>query len=422
MKLLMVLPSSRAGGHQTNYSLAIANAAQSKGWCIDLVTPADGLHHPNGLRLAEVIRATGGSVLDVPDTKQRTLRCARFLGYLEAQWRRWAWIREAGLAARCTRQHDIAYVDGGDGWYLPYSLLGSPIRNVPIVTVMLRIRYHHRRLAHGAGQRMHGALLQRLLVKGFLARQSLAAVITVDRPWASLNSVEAAGGPQKVYYAPDMGTTITLMDRTLARKQLGIEADRRVILCLGSMDRRKGVAELLNAISHEACPVTIGALVMGANVAEGAVATDLARTLAQKHRLWVRNGAYGNDELAIALSAADAVWLGYRGHSFSSSILWEAAQTGLPVLGCHTGLIAWEIRSQQLGEVVDIDDTEAVALALARLMNHEQLRATWRENGMRAGAGHTAERFGGAVIKTLVNAARGFGAHRYSPGLPDYSR
>jgi glycosyltransferase involved in cell wall biosynthesis len=138
---------------------------------------------------------------------------------------------------------------------------------------------------------------------------------------------------------------------------------------------------------------------------DGGMATlpgaELAVQLAAQERLWLRDRAYSNIDLGLALSAADAVWLGYRDHPFSSGVLWEAAQAGVPVLGCNRGLIAWEIRSQGLGETADIQDIESVVTALNRLLFDEKQRKCWRDNQLRAGMEHTRERFGEAVAEML---------------------
>jgi glycosyltransferase involved in cell wall biosynthesis len=121
-------------------------------------------------------------------------------------------------------------------------------------------------------------------------------------------------------------------------------------------------------------------------------------------RLRVREGLYEAQALATALSAADGVWVGYAGHFGSSGVLWNAVLAELPVLGRDTGLIAWDIRANDIGLTVDIHDSRAVANALAELLTDETGRARWKCNALRVGPLHTADAFGNVVVNALSDA------------------
>lgn len=408
MKLLMILPTSAAGGHHTLYGLAVAQAARDRSWQVDLATPTFQLDYPAGMDLTRVVESTGGRLVDIPCVPGVSPKWTGVLGYAEGQLRRWALVREAGKRAGSTEQYDVAYVDGGDGWYLPCCVMGIPIEKVPTVTVMLRLRYHHSLLTFGAAHRVRMGFLQRAAFERLLRCRLLKAVLTPDRPLAEHYSHDRNGCGRKVCYIPDLGQSISLTDRTEARKALGIGEEKRVIICLGGLGR-KGVPELMAGLADRACPEVVSAMLMGSVDAKLAawLHSDVPAGLIAGGRVWIQNGIYDRQALATALSAADAVWLGYRDHFQSSSILWEAAQAGLPVLGCHTGLIAWEIRVNDIGETVNTDDSAAVARALTRVLCDGEARGRWSRNARQRGALHTPVAFGECVVSALENA----GAH-----------
>jgi glycosyltransferase involved in cell wall biosynthesis len=323
--------------------------------------------------------------------------------------RRWALVREAAKRAGTTEQYDVVYEDDGDRWYLPCCVMGFPIEKVPTVTVMLRLRYHHSLLTFGAAHRVRGGFLQRAAFERLLRCRLLKAVLTPDRPLAEHHSHDRNGCGRKVCYIPDLGQSISLTDRTQARKALGIGEEKRVIICLGGLGDRKGVPELMAGLADRACPEVVSAMLMGSVDAklEAWLHSDVAAGLIAGGRVWIQNGIYDRQALATALSAADAVWLGYRDHFGSSSILWEAAQAGLPVLGRHTGLIAWEIRANDIGETVNTDDSAAVARALTQVLCDDEARSRWSRNARQSGALHTPVAFGECVVSALENA----GAH-----------
>jgi glycosyltransferase involved in cell wall biosynthesis len=231
--------------------------------------------------------------------------------------------------------------------------------------------------------------------------------LTPDRPLAEHYSHDRNGCGRKVWYIPDLGQNISLTDRTEARKALGIGEEKRVIICLGSgLGDRKGVPELIAGLADRACPEVVSAMLMGSVDAKLAawLHSDALAGLIASGRVWIQDGIYDRKALATALSAADAVWLGYRDHFGSSSILWEAAQAGLPVLGRHTGLIALEIRANDIGETVNTDDSAAVARALTRVLCDGEVRGRWSRNARQSGALHTPVAFGECVVSALENA------------------
>jgi glycosyltransferase involved in cell wall biosynthesis len=409
VKLLMILPTSVAGGHHALYALAVAQAARDRSWQVDLATPTFQLDYPAGMDLTRVVESTGGRLVDIPCVPNVTPRWNGVLGYVRGQMRQWALVREAGKRAGTTEQYDVAYVLDGDGWYFPCCVMGTPIEKVPTVTVMLRLRFHHSLLTFGAAHRVRMGFVQRAAFERLLGCRLLKAVLTPDLPLAEQYSHDGQGRGRKVCYFSDMGQSIRLRDRTEARKTLGIGEEKRVIICLGGLNDRKGVPELLAGLADPACPEVVSAMLMGSVDAKLSawIHSEVPAGLIAGGRVWIQDGIYDRQALAIALSAADAVWLGYRDHFQSSSILWEAAQAGLPVLGCHTGLIAWEIRANDLGETVNTDDSAAVARALTRVLCDEEARGRWSRNGRQSGALHTPAAFGECVVNALENA----GAH-----------
>jgi len=224
-----------------------------------------------------------------------------------------------------------------------------------------------------------------------------------DKPLVdySLRHPNECGG--KVHYVPDLGQSVHLINREKARSLLGIEEQQQVILCIGSLDHRKGITELVAGLANDRCSRFVTAMLIGPTDAHLSswLRSEVPANLIESGRLLVRDGVYNSEMLATALSAADGVWLGYRNHFGSSSVLWEAAQAGLPVLGRNKGLIAWEIRSNGIGTTVNIDDSEAVACALTELLGDETARAQWRRSALNIGPLHTAEAFGEAIIQMI---------------------
>jgi glycosyltransferase involved in cell wall biosynthesis len=245
-----------------------------------------------------------------------------------------------------------------------------------------------------------------MAIIGFLRRREVAAIATVDEPFADVASREAAPAWQKVHYVPDIAQQAQPVVRAEARATLGIDRGIFLVACVGGLTARKGVAPLISALGHQTCPSGVGALLVGKADAEirSILRSDLARGLERSGRLWVRDAVYSDDLFRNALSAADVAWVGYRGHGLSSAALWEAVGAGVPVLGCAKGLVAYEIRRHGIGMTADVEDPAVIAQNLQRASTDKEAMARWRENETKVGSLHTPEQFGEAVADVIATA------------------
>lgn len=365
-----------------------------------MAAPTVELDHPTGSELTGVVLSSGGVVIDIPKAKPR---CTGALGWVEKQVRLWGIIREAGRRAEQVRHHQVAYANDGDSWYWPCVALGAPIKGMPLATVLLRIRYHHAPMGYGEDQNRLGSAVQKRVVESLLKRKQLAAVLTPDRSLEMYYLSATRPILERPHYIPEIAETIRPMNRQAARTTLGLRTDRRLIACFGALSDRKGIVDLIGALREDINLRGIGCFLMGSIDAPLASFLRAApnRELLIRGQLWIREGPYTAPDRDAALSACDAVWLGYKGHPFSSAVLWEAAGSGLPVVGCDKGLIAWEILHNDIGEVVNVESAASVARGLRKVVSDDVDRSRWHSNCLQVGAMHTAERFGNGVVDDL---------------------
>ena len=201
-----------------------------------------------------------------------------------------------------------------------------------------------------------------------------------------------------------LGTHVNIESVTTSLKRLrgaytAASTEIRMVIAESVVNVRTHVSKISVEKTRKTLEV-VSAMLMGSVDAKLAawLHSDALAGLIASGRVWIQDGIYDRKALATALSAADAVWLGYRDHFGSSSVLWEAAQAGLPVLGRHTGLIALEIRANDIGETVNTDDSAAVARALTRVLCDGEVRGRWSRNARQSGALHTPVAFGECVV------------------------
>lgn len=402
MRLLIISLVSGVG-HYTAYLRAVLEDAVQRGWNINIVFN-DGASEKADFENVKGLVA-GREVLSV------RVGSARFKGHrgrwLETQLRNWRAVRRA-FNAGCRRFGipDVVYVVECDRWDFAVSVCGSPTPGVKFVTIPLAVRHHHASMGLGSDLTPKDASLQRFLFSRFLKCRGLACALSPDDALVEYSKKYEPALSERVIYIPDIAELPTLIDKTKARQILHVPLDAKVILVYGCIDGRKGIADLLGALSDERCPANQVALLAGAadERAESAlVSEDPGRTLLGSGRLFRLRGWLNDRDTCLAFSCADAAWLGYRGFYNSSGFLWQAARAGLPIIGCREGLIGRWVLRHSLGVRVTPGDRSEVISALASVTGTQNEH--FRSCCLLEGAKHTPEHFGATVCDSLRDAA-----------------
>lgn len=154
------------------------------------------------------------------------------------------------------------------------------------------------------------------------------------------------------------------------RKLLGLPSDRRVIMCPGVVDERKGVDRLIDAFANSAIAKDSILYLLGAH------SQKILALLRDRHAPLVRNGTIiSNDRFATPeefqamFGAGDCVALGYPRHIGSASILLRAAKSDVRILSSDWGWLGWATRTFSLGQTFDATDHQKFVGALNSLVS-----------------------------------------------------
>lgn len=148
--------------------------------------------------------------------------------------------------------------------------------------------------------------------------------------------------------------------RDASRLRLGLPSSGTILGVLGSLDRRKGVIELLRAFARSGVRDLRLALL-------GKLDPDVAESvhgLASRCPLgsvFIRDAVLTPDEFADALAACDWHSVAYPRHFGSSGILVRAASIDRPVLASDFGWVGEATRRYGLGVTCDASSVDAIA-------------------------------------------------------------
>jgi len=167
---------------------------------------------------------------------------------------------------------------------------------------------------------------------------------------------------------------------------------------VGILEHRKGVDVLLDAVARAERRVRLD--VFG----HGSLRAELENRARRLEVDAVFHGEVG--DVVGRLRDADLFVLATRGDNLPIAVL-EAMSVALPVVATRTGGLPELVADEQTGLLVEPDDVDALAEAIRRLADDDQLRVRLG----RAGAARVAEQFEiGAVARQMVDLYRGLRA------------
>ena len=207
-----------------------------------------------------------------------------------------------------------------------------------------------------------------------LRRFKLAMIAHLIRraPWTRLHTVDHLaydwmrdrGGPLalRARLLGDPVDPFTPLEKTEARKRLGIPDQGRYIGCSGTLDSHKGLHLLIPAFARAPLADDDRLLLVGR------LATRLKKMIDGEFAQLVDNGRivvidrYVSDEqLMTSLAAMDVVCTPSAGHLGISNIALRAAAVHRPVLGCDFGWQGMILLKLGLGWVCAVEDLDVFA-------------------------------------------------------------
>lgn len=208
-------------------------------------------------------------------------------------------------------------------------------------------------------------------VNTWAVRKFDAVVSTSREITAELEHVQVSAA--KVHHIPygvdtQLFCPISDSAKSVLRDRLGLPQSPLAIFT-GRLVHRKGVDVLLEAWSccqHEG---DARLLIAGAGPAEESLRTQ-ARALGVESRVCFLGEL---DDVAPYLQAADIYAFASRGEGLPNSVL-EAMATGLPIVATRIGGVVDALEDGHNGTLVPVEDAEAMAKALDRLLAHPAMR------------------------------------------------
>ncbi|MFL9914493.1 glycosyltransferase [Paraburkholderia fungorum] len=347
-------------GHRWRYVEWTMQACTEAGYPCILATESGNEDH----RLARQIVAANRADLQIafvdPQERPRGLlgqsnQYSRFHRYFKR-------VHRVVSHAQPIRLVVVPYVD-----YFFYALpfLGSPFRKTPWIGITMRSTFHHHKVGIKAPDRPIVNAIKAQLFRRAIRSPGLRTLLTIDPTlpeWSARNTSKTSAA---VAYVADPFPDERAENPVLARERLGLDPDQRYLLVYGAISERKGIYELVHALTRlEHAPTLIVAGEQDAGTRH--FMRNHVRSLTPAPL--ILDSFIANDVERDLFSACDAVWLGYKGHYGMSGVLVQAYRFGKPVIATEDGLIGWFSRRCELGPILSDLSSASIGRAITETM------------------------------------------------------
>jgi glycosyltransferase involved in cell wall biosynthesis len=190
------------------------------------------------------------------------------------------------------------------------------------------------------------------------------------------------------------------------RDRLGISPDRQVFLLFGRLEGRKGIYQLLQAVSalppalcEKLCLLLVGPIDSNDRLSMASKITEISQTLPVQ--IITLEQFIPDHEIQSYFQISDVILAPYQRHVGMSAILVRAAAAQKPVLTSSYGLMGEVTRQHHLGLAIDSTNPEEIAKGLMQFLlnlpdqfcDHAKMQAFAEEN--------SAERFANVIFQHL---------------------
>ncbi len=271
--------------------------------------------------------------------------------------------------------------------------------------IYFRPTFHYRDLGMERGFKERVvAIRKKLILTSALRNPHLRYVfcfdsLAVERFPRTHSNARAVTLPEPLYDPSEHGVQSPMLDC--------IQPGRLLLLLFGSLDQRKGLGPVLDALSSLSEPQQSRlALVLAGRIvgSDREVILERIRSFRSKSKVQIvlEDRYLDEEEIQPLIRACDLMLLTYVQHVGSSGVLVRAAKAGVPVLSSDYGLLGAQVSQNQLGVTVDATSAVAIASTLQRWLVNARSIAFNPEKARAFAATNTADAFARTILSRLL--------------------
>jgi glycosyltransferase involved in cell wall biosynthesis len=293
-----------------------------------------------------------------------------------------------------------------DNWQFLLTLgVNSPC---PFSTIYFRPAFHYHEFVNHvtSWKEVIRQWRQKLLLFRILQNPNLRFLFCLD-PFA-VKHIAQLSNRVRIIHLPDPVRSIDsdCYKVEQLKTRVGIDRERRVFLLFGSLNSRKGVYQLLEAIQMLPSSLCKRLCLLLAGSVSHSDKSQIEKLIAEISQVLpiqiiIRDEFIPQSEVQLYFQAADVILAPYQRHVGMSGILMQAAAVQKPVLASDYGLMGEITRWYELGLTVDSTKPQAIVQGLTHFLlespdcfcNFTKMRQLAEQN--------TAERFSTTIFNHI---------------------
>ena len=398
MKVMLVEPFG-SGHHMSLYIRFAVKKLQSLNCELSLLTRPSAVAHPSFQTVKKEI-TKNIPMFFLPEAKYSN--SSNSLSILARQIRDWLVLRREFLKLVKTNKPDVIYVSDLNWIAKATEILGSPFDQIPFVALYMSPKHHRKEMSLGPKSRndwIYDKLFQRLL-----KIPTLQKLIIIDEIFYEFSKQRYKNSLKKILLAPDFALIEGNLSKKTARKNLGIFQSAKVILVYGTLNRKKGIKELLTTLIEGNLPDNLVVLLSGrpSNEIIELMRSKKIKELLENKKIVTSFKFHDSRDEQEAFVASDVVWLGYTDAFYGSSgVLYQAIHADLPVIGQKNGLIGHYVKKYNLGKTVDVENIKNISEVINDLFDKIEIYIKNQKSRENLKNYHSHEKHGQVIYEAL---------------------
>ena len=354
-------------GHHPVYLEKIAEAHLKLGRTVTVLVSDQYLFHSVLVRLSNTYSKLFSIVTLRNDECAKIMKSK--LGYVGQEIALWRSFKNVYRRVNAERSVDFVFLPYADYCLNAIGLLGSPFGDCAWSGICMRPAFHYKDfdVIAPSSKLLH---IKRMLFNRVMRLSGLTRLFTIDDLLVGYILKRSPGLEKRLCYLPDPAASPNAYDMSSLRQHYGIPSDVKVVLVYGSIDRRKGIFELLDALESSPQLNEWHVLVVGqqAESVRDAFTSLRWSRLKQSIRIHEINKFVSDDVEHRVFALCDVVWVAYLGHYTMSGVIVRAGMYRKPVIACEEGLIGWYAKNKRVG-VTTQRNSFSIVSALILLSN-----------------------------------------------------
>ena len=245
---------------------------------------------------------------------------------------------------------DLIYLNTLDHFEKIFCIFGPFVKNIPIVCILLNIKFHFREIIHKKKSKI--TWIYEFLFKRLIGFKNIKKVIVLDELFIKYLNKKNFDYKKKISLLPEFGEIKKINNKKNLRKNFKIPKKNKVLLIYGVINNIKGIKEAIHSLLLHNQIQNLSIMIVGKQNSEikNLLNNKKIKNLINSRKIIIFDYFVDEKIEREIFTVSDFGWAGYvYGSQSSSGFLVHACSAGLPIISNDKSLTSHYVRKNKLG-------------------------------------------------------------------------